>query len=335
MKIAIRADGGATIGMGHIMRTLVLAKELSKVHDVFYICRVDNPLSDKYIIGIEKIKSQGFVVKAIREDFILLDLKDIQADLLITDSYDVYEKYFDETKKMFNKTAYIDDMNLHYFNVDFLINQNVDGVDFAYKVNNDTKLLIGSDYIMLRDEFRAVSEKYIKEKVNDIMITVGGADPHHITEQILDYVKILDYTFHIVVGPSFEKDNCLKDFENSKVRVYYNANMYEIMQNCDIAISACGSTLYELAVCGVPTLGLIIADNQQGIAKKMDELGMIKNMGWYDNLIKDKFIDDLNYICNSFVKRREISLKAKKAIDGNGVKRIVKELGFAYDMDKQ
>ncbi|MCB2297178.1 UDP-2,4-diacetamido-2,4,6-trideoxy-beta-L-altropyranose hydrolase [Clostridium tagluense] len=326
MKIGIRADGGTEIGMGHIMRTLVLAKELYKIHDVFYICRVDNPLSEKYRIGIEKIKSQGFVVKKIRKDFILFDLKDIKGDLLITDSYDVDENYFDETKKMFGKTVYIDDMNLYYFNVDFLINQNIDGVDFAYKVNNDTRLLIGSEYIMLREEFKDVSEKYIKEKVNHIMITVGGADPHHITEQILDYIKMLDYNFHVVVGPSFEKDNYLKDFENSKVTIYYNADMYEIMEKCDIAISACGSTLYELAVCGVPTLGLIIADNQQSIAKKMDELGMIKNMGWYNNLLKEKFIHDLNYLCNDFVRRREMSLKAKKAVDGNGVKRILEEL---------
>jgi UDP-2,4-diacetamido-2,4,6-trideoxy-beta-L-altropyranose hydrolase len=334
MKIAIRADGGADIGMGHIMRTLVLAKEISKIHDVFYICRVDNPLSEKYRIGIEKIKSEGFVVKTIREDFILFDLKDIEADLLITDSYDVNEKYFDETKKMFNKTAYVDDMNLYYFNVDFLINQNIDSVDFDYKVNKDTKLLIGSDYIMLRDEFRDVSEKYIKEEVKDIMITVGGGDPHHITEQILENLKMIDYNFHVVVGSSFQKDNYLKNFESSKVILYYNANMHEIMQKCDIAISACGGTLYELAVCGVPTLGLIIVDNQQGIAKKMDQLGMIKNMGWYDNLLKDKFIDDLNYICNDFVKRIEMSLKAKKAVDGNGVKKIVKELGLDCDMGR-
>ena len=40
MKIAIRADGGSKIGMGHIMRTLVLAKELAKTNDVFYICRI-------------------------------------------------------------------------------------------------------------------------------------------------------------------------------------------------------------------------------------------------------------------------------------------------------
>lgn len=334
MKIAIRADGGANIGMGHIMRTLVLAKELSKVHEVFYVCRVDNPLSEKYRIGIEKVKSQGFAAMEIREDFILLDLNDIEADLIITDSYDVDEKYFDETKRMFNKTAYIDDMNLYYFNIDFLINQNIDGVEFDYKVNKDTNLFIGSDYIMLREEFSYISEKYIKEEVKDIMITVGGSDPHHITEQILEYVKMMEYNFHIIVGPSFERVNYLKDFENSKVKLYYNANMYEIMQKCDIAVSACGSTLYELAVCGVPTLALIIADNQEGIAKKMDELSMIKNMGWYDNLIKDKFVNDLNYLCNDLRKRTEMSLKAKKAVDGKGVKRVVKELGLDCIIDR-
>ncbi len=35
MKIAIRAEGGFQIGMGHIMRTLALAKELAKANEVF------------------------------------------------------------------------------------------------------------------------------------------------------------------------------------------------------------------------------------------------------------------------------------------------------------
>lgn len=326
MKIAIRADGGTHIGMGHIMRTLVLAKELSKKHDVFYICRVDNPLSEKYKIGIEKVKSQGFDVKGIRENSVLLDLAGIEADLLITDSYDVDEQYFNATKRMFTKTAYIDDMNLYYFNVDFLINPNLDAVDFKYRVNNNTKLLVGAQYIMLRHEFRSACEKNIKEKPEGIMITVGGGDPYHITEQILSYINMLDYNFHVVVGPSFEKDNTLKNFESEKIKLYYNANMYEIMQKCDIAISACGSTLYELAACGVPTLGLIIADNQQGIAKKMDQLGIIKNMGWYNKLLKGKFIEDLTILCNNFIKRKEMCEKSKNAIDGNGVQRIVQEL---------
>ncbi|MDP4176900.1 MAG: UDP-2,4-diacetamido-2,4,6-trideoxy-beta-L-altropyranose hydrolase [Bacillota bacterium] len=323
MKIAIRADGGSNIGFGHIMRTLVLAKELSKINDVFYICRVDNYLSDKYKIGIEKVKSQGFVVKTIREDFLLEDLKSIKADLLITDSYDIDEEYFNETKKVFSKTAYIDDMNLYYYNVDFLINPNIDAADFKYKVNDNTKLIVGSQYIMLRDEFINVPKKYINYKIHDIMITVGGADPYHVTEKILTYVKLLDYNFHVVVGPSFDKENLLKNFEGDKISMYYNANMFEIMNKCDLAISACGSTLYELASCGVPTLGLILADNQQEIANKMDELSMIKNLGWYNKLSKDIFLQSLISLCNDYVTRSELSNNAKKTVDGNGAKRIV------------
>ena len=327
-KVSIRADGGTYIGMGHIMRTLVLAKELSKSHDVFYICRVDNPLSDRYRIGIDKLKSEGFIVKTVRENYMLLDLNLIEADVLITDSYDVDEEYFNETKKIFKKTVYIDDMNLHYFNVDFLINQNIDSLDFEYKARDGSKLLVGPEYIMLREEFRNLEKNNLREKVTDIMITVGGADPYHITKQILSYVMPINYNLHVVVGPSFEKNNYLKNFETSNVKLYYNANMCEIMKKCDIAISACGSTLYECSSCGIPTMGIIVADNQQEIAVEMDKLGILKNMGWYNGLIKEKFLNELNSLCENFSKRKDMSEKAKSFVDGNGVKRVVKGLGL-------
>ncbi len=329
MVIAIRADGGSKIGMGHIMRTLVLSKELSKNNDVFYVCRVDKSLTDKYKTGIEKIKSEGFYVKEIRENFILYDMKNITADLLITDSYAVNELYFDETKKMFNYTAYIDDMNLFYYNVDFLINQNINALDFKYKANDATRLLLGSKYVMLRDEFRNVPHKNIKEKPENIMITVGGSDPNHITEHILNCIKPLKYNFHVIVGPSFEKDNNLKKFSGENIKLYYNGDMLKIMQKCDIAISASGSTLYELAACGVPTLGLIAADNQQGIAEKMDELGILINMGWYNKLPREVLINNITSFCDNFTLRKEISERAKCKIDGKGANRIVESLKAA------
>lgn len=325
MKIAIRADGGSNIGMGHIMRTLVLAKELSKTNKVFYICRIDTPLSDKYKKGIDKIKAEGFTVKTIREDSVLLAISTIEADLLITDSYDVDSLYFDETKSIFPKTAYIDDMNFCNYNVDFLINQNINACDLNYSIDKKTKLLLGSKYIMLREEFRNAPEKAIKEKPQDIMITVGGADPHHVTEQILDYVKHMSYNFHVIVGPSFSNNN-FKIYKSENTNFYYNANMYEIMKKCDAAISACGSTLYELASCSVPTLGIIIADNQQGIANKMSDLGAIKCVGWYNKLSKDTFLQEFNNLCNSYILRKEISKKAKEIVDGKGVYRIAQEL---------
>ncbi|MGK0466308.1 hypothetical protein [Clostridium sp.] len=93
-------------------------------------------------------------------------------------------------------------------------------------------------------------------------------------------------------------------------------------------ISACESTLYELATCGIPTLGIIVAENQQGIAEKLSEMGIIENIGWYDKLDKDTFVRELNALCNNYGKRKEMSARAKHAIDGTGLNEIVKNIGI-------
>ncbi|WP_090089755.1 UDP-2,4-diacetamido-2,4,6-trideoxy-beta-L-altropyranose hydrolase [Clostridium uliginosum] len=323
MKFAIRADGGSKIGMGHIMRTLVLAKELAKTNDVFYICKVNNPLSDKYKPGIDKIKAEGFDVICINENNILEELEKINADCLITDSYDVDENYFMQTKHLFYKTGYFDDMNLYYFDVDFIINQNINAEDFKYNVNNDTKLMLGCKYLMLREEFRNVLKKHTHKKVHNIMITVGGADPSNITGEILSWVKDLEYTFHVVIGPSFNSEYKLEKLRNEKVKLYYNADMYQIMKKCDMAISGCGSTLYELAVCGVPTIGIVIADNQKAIACRMHEKEIIINAGICNQLEKYSFTEHIENMSNNYNLRKNMSLKGSELIDNKGIGRIL------------
>ncbi|AVQ47701.1 UDP-2,4-diacetamido-2,4,6-trideoxy-beta-L-altropyranose hydrolase [Clostridium botulinum] len=328
MKIAIRADGGSQIGMGHIMRTLALAKELAKINDVFYICKVDAPLSSKYKLGIDKVRSQGFKVSTINEDNFMKELCKVKADCLITDAYDVNEEYFNLTKNIFNVTGYIDDTNLYYFNVDFIINQNSGAEELVYKVNKDTKLFLGTNYIMLREEFRKQRKKDIKGKIQNIMITVGGSDPNGITNTICNHLKDLEFKFHIIIGGSFKEENIKKlvKLKKSKdnINLYFNANMIQIMNKCDIAISACGSTLYELAVCGIPTLGLIIADNQERIAYKMNEKGLIYNLGWYKDLTKDIIIDNIKEISKLY--NREIMISNQKIINKKGVENLAMEL---------
>lgn len=97
-------------------------------------------LPSRYKPGIDKIKSEGFTVLTINEDKFIKELCKVKADCLITDSYDVNEEYFNLTKDMFKVTGYIDDTNLYYFNVDFIINQNIGAEELSYKVNKDTKL---------------------------------------------------------------------------------------------------------------------------------------------------------------------------------------------------
>lgn len=284
MKIFIRADGGKNIGLGHVMRMLVLAEELQKDNEVIFICR-DN-LSNKFEAGIKKIEEYNFLIIKIGESNYIDEIIEIQnkynADLLITDSYDVDKDYFAKLKSHFRITGYVDDINGCKMDVNFIINQNINACDINYSdtVMRDVKLFLGTKYCMLRDEFRkAYKNKLLREDVKDILLTLGGMDNEGNTLNVLEKIKVCSKNIHVVIGNAFEKELVKKIYDLSEmyenIQVYENANMSQLMLECDIAISACGSTLYELCAMKVPAIGIILAENQKYVAEKMKDMLLI------------------------------------------------------------
>ncbi|MGG7153522.1 UDP-2,4-diacetamido-2,4,6-trideoxy-beta-L-altropyranose hydrolase, partial [Clostridium neonatale] len=252
MKIFIRADGGKSIGMGHVMRMLALASELKKNNEVIFITR--KATDGKYDAGIQKIKENGFEVIDIFENDIIKNIIEIEryhnAEILITDSYDVNEEYFNSLKPYFGLIGYVDDVNKCYMNVDFIINQNINAkyIDYSKTTKEDTKMFLGPQYCMLREEFKiACNEKQEKDSVEDILLTLGGMDDNNNTMKVLDNIKDLKQRIHVVLANAFD-DNVKKQVYNlskqyKNIYPYENANMSELMKICDIAISACGSTI--------------------------------------------------------------------------------------------
>jgi UDP-2,4-diacetamido-2,4,6-trideoxy-beta-L-altropyranose hydrolase len=354
MRIFIRADGGGVIGLGHIMRMLVLAKELRKTNKVIFICKSsssENSLkkvdvnnysnfdfkNDKFKAGIEKVIENGFEVLIIRDEHTINDIielqKDYNAELIITDSYDVGEEYFNKLKAFFKICGYMDDVNKCKMNVDFIINQNINAEEIDYKsnINKYTKLFLGTKYCLLREEFREnYNKKIIKEKAEDVLLTLGGMDRDYNTVKILNEIANCNVTIHVVIGGAFdgklikELYGLSKDFCN--VKVYENANMSALMKKCDIAISACGSTLYELCAMNVPTIGIIIADNQELVAKKMKEKFLIEEAYYIDGFKKGDLKSSLNKLINDDKLRSEIINNQCNVVNVNGVKNLAAEI---------
>lgn len=330
-KVVIRADGGKEIGLGHVMRTLVLAKELRKCLEVHYVCK-DNEIL--YGDGIKKIKDEGFNVIKINENNLISDIKKIQteieADLLITDSYDVDENYFDEMKKIFKVSGYIDDINVCKLNVDFIINQNINATSIKYNTNKETRLLLGTKYCLLREEFRKKVDKKVNEKVENILVTVGGSDKDYNTLKLLNILKKYDFNIHVVIGNAFE-DKLIKELYDRyggkfNIKLYRDANMANLMKLSDLAISSSGSTLYELCAMQVPTIGIVVADNQKDICKTFNKLRVI--IGTDDLIYKDlnRFSEILEKIVKNNCVRASLSVNQKELVNQNGVKLIVKNI---------
>ncbi len=333
-KIAIRADGGSQIGMGHVMRCLVLAKELSKSNEVLFICKKGEGSSLK--AGVDKIKNEGFQVIVVNDKNVLEELKSINKynyiNCLMTDSYDVDEEYFNKISDIFEYTVYIDDINICKFNVDCIINQNINAKSLNYRLNPNkkTKLLLGTEYCMLREEFRKQYHKAINEKVENILITVGGMDKDYISLKLLDVVKEFNIPIHLVIGNAFE-EKLIRELEYVKnkceyINLYKNADMSELMKKCDIAISTTGSTIYELAAMQVPTVGIIVAENQKEICREMDKLGMI--IGTEDLIYRDgkKFTEVVLSLINNKSLRINMMKNQGNSVCVNGVENIVKRI---------
>jgi UDP-2,4-diacetamido-2,4,6-trideoxy-beta-L-altropyranose hydrolase len=307
MKIAIKANGGQGIGMGHIMRTLVLAKELSKYHKVFYICES----KPEYFSGINMIMDEGFEV---------IDDLNREADMIIVDSYNVDYRYFQQLKKQYEYVVYIDDLNLFFHPVDLVINQNINAEDLNYI---EEKVLLGTKYLLLREEFRNMPRKQINKNISEVLITMGGADPLEATMKIMQQLKDVSWQLHIVIGPAFHYKEKLYLFKSENVTFYESANMKILMEKCDLAISSCGSTLYELSACGTPTIGIGIAENQLKVAEKFEEMGMIKYLGYINTIDWKTLSEELNSLATNIEMRKTMSMKTQELVDGLGSKRVV------------
>jgi UDP-2,4-diacetamido-2,4,6-trideoxy-beta-L-altropyranose hydrolase len=303
--VALRVDGGKDIGMGHIMRTMALANDLKKKDEnkeVFYITKDDQT-------AVNKLKENGFEVLVIAKDLLyeveIENVKEIikkkKVNKLITDSYEIDQNYLIEMRKVVDKLITVHDYAPFAFPSHVVINGNAYAGDLDYlSYYGDTEFLLGTDYLLLREEFRNLPEIEVRDKVHNILVTVGGYDMRNLTPKIIKALSELDLdeindqyldkkNLHIdvVIGPSFDNiKEIVKAVQKSKLDISLNFNvkkMSKLMIKSDIAISSGGSTLYELAVTKTPALVLLQAENQVRVAEKLDGQSII-NLG-FDNSV--------------------------------------------------
>lgn len=349
LKIAIRADGGPSIGMGHIMRCLNLAIELRLLGcEIFFISKIKEGILKiinsgftaiplEYNDNIKNIKGFEYGDKAELKtecNNIINIINEYSLDAIIVDSYNVDDNYLLTIKKHVKKLCYIDDVNEFVYPVDVLINGNVTGKLYRYHKFYDNEIMfLGTEYNLTRQEFRDIPQKKINKNIKEIMITVGGADPQNATIKLLDIInqhKVLaDKKINVIVGPAFTNIDVIKNYSLhfSNLNVMENVHtMSKIMMSSDIAISAGGSTLYELCACGVPTIALIFAENQKGIVEYLEKANLIFSAGWFNELRPEKFQLILNnLICDNSI-RENMSKSMQNLIDGYGAKRLADQL---------
>lgn len=329
INIGIRADGNNQIGLGHIIRTMALANELKKRNcKIYYIIKND-------INVIEILKENDF-------NYITLDVdlelkKEIQIvnrimdkhniDILIGDASYIEESYLKKLNKDNKVVVIIDVIRNMKLDVDIIINGGIYATQYEKEVEEyDTTILLGTKYTLLREQFSSIGIRNIKKNVSSILITMGGSDVFgstpFFTRAINDFSSVLD--INIIVGKSFKNTCEIEALANrlSNVNLYYDVkNMAELMKNNDLAISAGGTTLYELAAIGTPTLAVTQAENQILQTTRFHEMGIVRYLGDVKEIPQEKFLNVLEDTIIKVDKRKEMSKLGQSYVDGKGTKR--------------
>lgn len=353
LRVVFRTDASVDIGTGHVMRCLTLANALrERGADCLFICR---PHSGHLFELIARHGHQISALPELVADPTLMRMNDllhahwlgtnwetdasdtskvldkIDADLLIVDHYALDVRWEQVLKTYCKRMIVIDDLADRFHDCDILLDQNLGrtATDYSGLTHRGTDLLIGPKYALVRAEFaqlRAESlMRRVRPQLKQLLITMGGVDKDNVTGRVLGALNTsvlpCDLNITVVMGPhapwrqSVQKQaNKMRNFTQVLVGI---DNMARLMTDSDLAIGAAGSTTWERCCLGLPTIQLVLAENQRSAADSLVALGAVYSIPSID-CINVEIPMLMSLIESSPQKQRQISERSAAVCDGRG-----------------
>ena len=350
--ILFRADSNSSVGLGHVMRCLSIADAFKNAGESCLFVTADNGLQKTIKDRGHKnlvLNSQYDHMEAEIEQFLEeIEKRDIQ--IVFVDSYFVTEEYLRTLwhfcARKYITLVYIDDVLAFPYPCDVLLNYNIyaNKEDYRklYAGNTLPELLLNTAYQPLRAEFQNLPHRVVKPKGKDILISTGGADAERIGMEILKTIIAHEnwkvYQFHFIVGMMNDDKDEMEKIVGERENIILHKRirkMSELVQNSDVAISAAGSTLYELCATQTPSLTYVLAENQVPGAAGFERKGVFKNAGDIRALgsgkLAEKLLSDAVALAENYEKRSEMASRMKEVVDGKGAERIVNEVSEIWN----
>lgn len=259
--------------------------------------------------------------------------KRIGADWVVVDGY--------QFRSSFQKAFADNDLKLLMFDdfghsrqyyADLILNQNIYANDGFYKHRAPrTRLLLGTRYVLLRNEFLKWLDwqRTIKEAPDNIFISLGGSDEHNCSLKILQAFETIDarpLNITVIGGPN--NPHCPSSLESREVPSLHTISFLQdtkevasLMANADLAFSAGGSTCWELCFMGLPFVTLILADNQVLTVEGLEAEGVSIDMGWHHKVTAERILKIFDELSFAGI-RKTMSTSGKELVEGGGRQRV-------------
>lgn len=326
-----------------MMRCLALAQNWNQQcgNAVFAIGSIPELLSKRLNsegISTTKIVSASGTPEDAAE--LIATARELGVTRVAMDGYQFGAQYQQAIKDAGLKSLFIDDYgHAEWYFADLILNQNLYADEGMYSRRNKAcQMLLGTRYALLRPEFLPWStwSRCIPVAARRLLVTLGGSDSSNTTSKVirsLHDLNVPDLDVRILLGPANRHHEAVREAVGQRPERFQilaaEADMPGMMAWADLAISAAGSTCWELAFMGLPALTVELAENQRPIAKSLADAGISAAAGWHSNLDAGRLTETTARLVASAEERGEMSRRGRAIVDGHGARRVSQSLMHA------
>lgn len=326
MHLAIRADGGPEIGYGHLIRSGALASEfLSWGHEVTFVTRTPAVVEDACPDGTAAVRLDDDAPESL-----VRWLAVSEADAILIDSYSVGTGYQAAVRGEVTLLAVVVDDAVHEVCADVVTNGNAHAADLDYNhIGDEPEWCLGTDYLLLRGAFsvRACREPPWRDLPQRGIVTMGGSDIRNATPTAVRAFADTGLRLDIVVGPGFSPENreAIRAATAGLDTVVIHQEpdvekLAEAMFRADIAVSATGTTVYELLATGTPTIGVPQVENQIPVAEALADRDALSSLEL--GATAERIQQELRDLLDDKERRRSLQSAGCDLVDGRGAERL-------------
>lgn len=266
-------------------------------------------------------------------------LRDLQPDWLIVDHYALDARWEETLQPYYFKLMVIDDLADRRHECELLLDQTFarNAADYRPWVPATCTVLCGSQYALLRPEFAALRPRSLqrraKPQLQQLLITMGGVDKDNATGAVLTALQFCelpaDCRIIVVVGataPWLAKVRQQAEQLPWATEVRVNvSDMAQLMADSDLAIGAAGATSWERCCLGLPTIMVVLAENQQQVARGLEQAGSVYAVQSPKQILAS-LPALLKPLLSSSVQLSVMSQAAAAIANGNGIATIIQHL---------
>lgn len=336
--LLIRADGSPTIGTGHVMRCLALAQAWQDRGGFVVFASAECTASLTRRLEAKHCELRRLRVEAGSagdSEATAALAGELDACWVVADGYQFKSGFQRAICDRGRRLLLFDDYgHAGEYEADIVLNQNFGAESALYSRRAPrTRLLMGPRYALLRPEFEKFRQwkRRIPPIARKVLVTMGGADPNNTTAETVAALRSIPNIEAVVVAgggnPHLEELETEVKRAGAAFKLIVDAtNMAELMAWADVAIAAAGSTAWELAFMGLPSLLFTLAENQTHNATALAAAGI---SGLLESGAQS---GDLSRALESLLQdpttRARMSAEGRQVVDGAGSDRVAGILSF-------